>query len=127
MATMIGGAAGLRQQSRLQIACVACVGLYALAMGFLVVAIYREDHTVNWALAVFCIAGVAVAALVATTASWSIWVAAAYSILTTVADAPHQVRELAHPTGHAPASAIIILVGLAAIVTSLLAAVRSRR
>lgn len=112
------GQAGRRP--RLRAACAAIVALYGLCMGFLVFAIYQEDHALNVALAVLFLAGLVVAGLVlAIPARWPAWTALAYSIVTAVADGPHQLSELAHPTSHAPVSMFILVVTVAAIAVSL--------
>lgn len=111
---------------KLRMGAVAAVALYACLMGFLVLALYQEDRTLNVPLALLFAAGIAAAGFLGFVASRAAaWVALAYSILTTAADAPHQLGELAHPTGHAPVSAFILAVGVVAIVLSLLLALRT--
>lgn len=112
----------------LRVACAAIVGLYALCIGFLVFAIYQEDHTLNIPLVVLFTAGLIAAALVfAVPARWSAWTAFGYTMVTAIADAPHQLSEMTHPSSHFPVSLFILLVTVAAIVVSLWTALSKAR
>jgi len=116
------------RRSRLRAACGVIVGLYAVCMGFLVFAIYQEDHSLNVPLAILFVAGVVAAGVVfAVRARWSAWTAVAYSIITAIADGPHQLAEMVHPSSHFPVSFFILLVTVAAIAVSLWLALSSGR
>jgi hypothetical protein len=113
------------ERGALWAATLAAVALYACLMGFLVLALYQEDHTVNVPLLVLFPAGIATAAVLASVHSaWARWLAVVYALVTTIADAPHQLAEVVHPSGHAAVSTFILLVGLTAIVLSVLLALR---
>ena len=116
------------RRSRLHLACGVVVGLYAFCIGFLVFAIYQEDHSLNAALAILFVAGLVAAGLVfGVQARWSAWVAVVYSIITAIADGPHQLAEMAHPSSHFPVSLFILAVTMAAIAISLWLALSSGR
>lgn len=113
---------GTERNLRLMGICAGVVGAYAALIGLLVIIIFGEDHQVNVPLTVLCVLGLAVAAAVGTTRRrWTAWLAVAYSAVTLAADAPHQVPELMHPTstGHTVGAAVLLIVGVAAVLVAL--------
>jgi protein-S-isoprenylcysteine O-methyltransferase Ste14 len=69
--------------------------------------------------------GLAVAAVVLTVRErWTLWLAAVYSAVTLLADGPHQVPELVHPTSvfHTVGAVLLLVAGVAALLVSVRAA-----
>ena len=115
---------GAGSRTRYRIA-AGVVGFYGLLLTVLVFVIYGEEHQVNYALLAFGVIGLLMAAgLAARPINWMAWAAAAYSLVALAADAPFQFKEFANPTStpHTVSSAVLVLVGVAAVVTSAWAA-----
>ena len=92
----------------------------------LVVIIDFEDHAVLVPLVVLGAVGLVVATVIATTRRrWTAWLAAAYALLTLVADGSHQVPAILHPQSvtHLVGAAILIVAGLGAIAIAIKAGV----
>ena len=105
--------------------CGMVVGAYAVLIALLVGVIYLEDHSILVPLVVLSVVGLAVAAIVLTVeARWTLWLATVYSAVMLLADGPHQVPELEHPTSvfHTVGSAVLLLAGVAALLVSIRAA-----
>ena len=105
--------------------CGLVVGAYAVFIALLIGVIYLEDHSILVPLVVLSVVGLAVAAVVLTMKErWTLWLATVYSAVTLLADGPHQVPELVHPTSvfHTVGAALLLLAGVAALVVSFRAA-----
>lgn len=101
--------------------CGLVVGAYAVLIALLVGVIYLEDRSILLPLVVLSVAGLAVAAVVLTLkARWTLWLATVYSAVTLLADGPHQVPELVHPTSvvHTVGATLLLLAGVAALLVS---------